>query len=135
MLVTLPQKKEKEEGNNSPTVMPGDASVPTNPTTDSSLLSFVLTPPASFYFHTLLPALPSFPSAHPSNSLQEKNTQKNIYIHQSNSLTHSSAFKQPQPSLLSHLITITSGSNSTRTLVSYISHHTFTTVNRLCHGR
>lgn len=68
-------------------------------------------------------ASPPFPPTPSTNSLQRKNLKKK---HQSNSPTHSSAFRpSPQPSLLSRLITTIPTSNSTRTLVSNISHHPF----------
>ena len=86
-----------------------------------------LTSQSLFTFLLFFPTLPpSFPPALSTSSLQEKKPQKKKK-HQSNSLTHSPAFKpSPQPSLLSRLITIIPESNSTRTLVSNISHHPFT---------
>jgi len=80
MLITLPRKKEK--GQNIPTVMPGDATVPTNPTTDT--LPLILRPnaPSIFLLPYSSPRSPFLPVCPPDYSLQEKNTPK-IYIYTS----------------------------------------------------
>lgn len=103
---------------------------PVNYESSHSLLSFIL---VSFDLPSLFPTLP-LPSRRPPQLIlfQKKKTsqKKRPSVKFPDPLRPS-----PKPSLLSRLITTISRSNSTRTLASTISHHTFTTVPRLRHGR
>ena len=124
-----------------PTVMRGDVSVPTNPTTDNvvcqlrinSPLNLHPNAPVSFYFPSLHSSA-SPPSRHPRPPLFKKKDQKKNH---SQILIPPFCFQSStRLSLLSHspyyrLLRF----NSPRTPVSDLSHHILTTVPRLCHGR